>query len=99
MNRIYTIIIHIPRGGDSDQASFMPSTLTLRIGKNNTVQWVKDDSVTHTPTSTSAPNRASFDSDNLSPGATFTLALTTQGPTSIMFDPFFMAGTIIVKFG
>lgn len=73
---------------------FMPSTITVVIGVNNTVVWTNDDTAPHTVTA----NDGSFSSGNLNPGDSFTITFSTPGTYTYHcnYHPW-MKGTIIVK--
>jgi plastocyanin len=80
-----TTRIAVPSGtGASNQAlNFSPQTVKVVIGVNNTVTWTNNDSTDHTITFSSAPSGVSLssltDSNNLSPGTSYSLTLTTAG--------------------
>jgi len=75
-----TRITMVSNAGIDTSLGFSPSVVKVMIGVNNTIEWVNEDSVPHTATSTSVPSGASpFDSGELNPGATFTVTLTVPG--------------------
>ena len=76
-----------------NSTGFSPSTITVVIGVNNTVQWVNNDTAPHTVTATDH----SFDSGNLNPGDTWTYTFTKPGTYSYVctYHPWMM-GTVIV---
>ena len=97
--------VTIPSGASSPPAGytagqkttfgFSPDTITVVIGKNNTVFWTNDDAAPHTATSDTA---GIFDSGTLNSGDTFQFTFTTPGTYTYHcnFHPW-MQGTIIVK--
>ena len=91
--------IILPTGvGSNQNLNFQPPTVTVVIGVNNTVQWIDQDSIPHTVTSTNgAPNP--FDSKTLTQGNTFTHTFTVPGtyPYFCQFHPSYMIGKVIVK--
>ena len=79
---------------NTNSPGFNPSTITVVIGVNNTVEWVNDDIAPHTVTA----NDGSFSSGNLNPGDTFSFTFTKQG--TYMYHCNYhswMLGTVIVK--
>lgn len=73
--------VTIPSGA-STGLNFSPNAITVVIGKNNTITFTNDDSVTHTITFTTVPSgvTASAISDSsLAPGASYTVTLATAG--------------------
>ena len=57
-----------------------PINIKVRIGTNNTIEWVNDDLEGHTVTALVSPSDASrFNSGLINPGATFTMTLTVTG--------------------
>ena len=73
---------------------YSPPTITVVIGKNNTVTWVNQDIAPHTVTA----DDGSFDSGNLNPGYSWSYVFTTPGTYTYhcIYHPW-MHGTIIVK--
>jgi plastocyanin len=69
--------------GASGSLTFSPASIKVVVGTNNTIEWVNNDSVTHTVTFTSAPSGVSTssltDPNNLVAGGTYSLTLTTPG--------------------
>ena len=76
---------------------YSPPTITVVIGKNNTVTWVNNDIAPHTVT---ADNSGGFNSGNINPGQTWTYTFTTPGTYHYHcnYHPW-MTGTVIVKSG
>jgi nitrite reductase (NO-forming) len=75
-----TRITMVANAGTDNSLGFSPSVVKVVIGVNNTIEWINEDSVPHTATSTSVPNGASqFDSGPLNPGDIFTVTLTVPG--------------------
>ena len=96
-------------GGDSERGrcyasaapGYLPDTITVVIGVNNTVTWRNDDTVSHTVYSTSVPaGAATFSSPLIAPkgnySQTFSVAGTYQYHCNIHS---WMKGTVIVKSG
>ncbi len=90
--------VSIPSGasGGSLPAYYVPVTVKVEIGVNNTIQWTNNDNTAHTVTSTSNL----FNSGALSPGQTFIYTFNTPGTFSY-YCTFhnFMKGTVIVVAG
>lgn len=75
---------------------YSPPTITVVIGKNNTVTWVNKDIAPHTVTA----DDGSFNSGNLNPGDSYTHVFTTPGTYAYHCAYHsWMRGTIIVKAG
>src|SRR5467141_1355721 len=75
-----------------------PINITVTIGVNNTIEWVNKDTQAHTATSIVSPQGASFNSELILPGRTFSVTLTTLGTyryTCAWHN--WLAGQIIVK--
>jgi plastocyanin len=76
-----------------------PVNITVRIGINNTIEWVNQDTEGHTVTAVVAPSGAPlFNSGLIFPGKTFSVTLTTPGAyryTCAWHN--WLAGQIIVK--
>ena len=75
-----------------------PINITVTIGINNTIEWVNKDTQAHTATSIVSPQGASFNSELILPGRTFSVTLTTPGTyryTCAWHN--WLAGQIIVK--
>lgn len=84
----------VPGAHSASQAQhFVPDTITIVIGVNNTVEWVNQDSVTHTVTA----DNGAFDSGDLASGSTFSFTFTAPGTFQYHCNIHpFMTGTIIV---
>lgn len=67
-------------GGAPGGFTFVPYSITVVIGVNNTVQWTNNDpySIPHTVTSTTTPG-PHFNSGNMDMGTTFTCSFTMPG--------------------
>lgn len=80
--------------GQKTTYGYGPDTITVVMGKNNTVFWTNGDSAAHTVTSDSGI----FDSGNMNPGNTFQFTFTTPGTYSYhcSYHPY-MQGKIVVK--
>ena len=88
-------IIHIPKGSSIHPTGFSSSyfqqnfptgnypylvSIKVKIGLNNTIEWVNDDSEGHTVTALVAPSDAAkFNSGLIDPTKTFTVTLTVTG--------------------
>jgi hypothetical protein len=75
-----------------------PINITVTVGVNNTIEWVNKDTQAHTATSIVSPQGASFNSELILPGRTFSVTLTTPGTyryTCAWHN--WLAGQIIVK--
>ena len=72
---------------------YLPSTITVMIGVNNTVTWINNDNAPHTVTDVGV-----FDSGNLNPGQTWIHTFTTPGTYNYRcIYHQWMTGTVIVK--
>ena len=81
--------------GQKTQSGFSPDTITVVIGKNNTVYFVNNDAGVHTATSDTA---GAFDTGNIQPGSTAQITMTTPGTyTYHCIYHAWMQATIIVK--
>jgi plastocyanin len=77
----------------SQPQNFVPNTIVVIIGVNNTVMWTNDDVAAHTVTSDSG----AFNSGNLNPGQSFTFTFSTPGNYTYHCDYHpWMKGTVIV---
>jgi plastocyanin len=84
-------------GSGKTTYGFTPDTVTLVIGKNNTVFWTNNDASIHTATSDAA---GGFDTGNLNQGQSAQFTFTTPGTyTYHCTYHAWMQGTIIVKSG
>jgi plastocyanin len=74
--------------------NFVPDTVVVVIGVNNTVTWVNDDIAPHTVTSTTG----AFNSGNISPGTGWAYTFTAPG-TYTYFCSYhtWMKGTVVVE--
>lgn len=95
--------ITLPDGvGRNTNLSFLPATITVVRGVNNTITWIDQDSTPHTVTSTLIPSGANpFDSGTLNKGDKFTVTLTVPGTYEYhcSFHPGWMKGMITVVVG
>jgi plastocyanin len=94
-SRSQTVTVNIPSGTSSNQnQDYTPHTFTLVIGVNNTVNFVNQDSATHTVTA----NGGSFDSGNIAAGSAWSHTFSTAGTYTFHCRyHFWMTGTIVVK--
>jgi plastocyanin len=86
--------------GVNQSLNFLPATITVVAGVNNTIVWTNQDPIPHTVTSTAVPTGASsFDSSTMNQGQTFKLTLTVPGTYQYYcsIHPNWMKATIIVK--
>ena len=83
--------------GQKTQFGFSPATITVVIGKNNTLFFINNDAGLHTATSDTA---GAFDTGNIQPGSTAQVTLTTPGTFGYhcIYHPW-MQATVIVKSG
>ena len=73
---------------------YLPTTITVVMGVNNTVTWTNHDDSPHTVTSTNGL----FNSENLDPGKSWSYTFTTPGTyTYYCAYHSWMRGTVIVK--
>jgi plastocyanin len=97
---IETVVVNVPLGtGSNTSLNFTPSNITVVIGVNNTVEWMNQDNVAHTVSSTSVPPGASTFNDPLSTGGNVTITFTVAGTYQYQCNihPTYMKGTVIVK--
>ncbi len=90
--------VSIPSGAgqNTNSSGFVPDSITLLTGANNTVTWTNNDSVPHTVTDVAG----AFKSGNMNAGATFTYTFTQSGTYHIKCDYHpWMHMTVIVKQG
>ena len=84
-------------GSGKTTLGFTPDSITVVIGKNNTVYWTNDDASIHTATSDTA---GVFDTGNVVAGASAQWTFTTPGTyTYHCVYHAWMQGTITVKSG
>ncbi len=86
--------VHMESGASTNEAlGFSPKTITVVLGKNNTVTWTNEDYAIHTVTS----NTGLFDSGNVDPSTTFTFTFSAPGTYDYhcSYHPW-MTGTVIV---
>jgi plastocyanin len=81
-------------GANVSVKGFVPDTITVVIGINNTVLWTNNDVAPHTVTA----NDGSFGSEDLAQGQSFIWTFTSPGiyDYHCMIHPW-MTGTVIVK--
>jgi len=82
--------------------NFQPSTITVVVGKNNTITWTNQDGADHTVTFLSGPagvSLASISNPDVGSGQSFTIVLSTPGTYTYhcSFHPLWMHGTIVVE--
>ena len=77
----------------SQSQHYVPQTITVEIGVNNTITWMNQDGAPHTVTS----NTNVFNSGTIVPGSNFTMTFTSPGTYlyHCNIHPF-MSGTVIV---
>jgi plastocyanin len=94
--QISTVVVDIVSGAhlQSQAQHFVPQTIVVEIGVNNTIQWVNQDSAPHTVTSNAA---GIFNSNDINPSSTFSFTFTTPGTYlyHCNIHPF-MTGTVVV---
>jgi plastocyanin len=92
-----TITILNGSGAGPESLTFSPSVVVVIVGVNNTVEWINNDTVLHSVTS-SPGDPASFDSNVNPDGGTFTYQFTQAG-TYTYFCRFhsWMHGEVIVE--
>lgn len=89
------IVVDIVSGAhsQSQEQHFVPQTITVEVGVNNTITWMNQDSAPHTVTA----NSNSFNSGTIVPGSNFTMTFTTPGTYQYHCNIHpFMTGTVIV---
>jgi plastocyanin len=100
-----TVQVFMPNGVQFNHAlNFQPATMTLIVGKNNTVTWTNKDSADHTVTFISGPsgvNLAAISDPDVGSGQSFTITLSAPGTYQYhcSFHPAWMHGVIVVKTG
>ncbi|MDG6909943.1 MAG: cupredoxin domain-containing protein [Nitrososphaerota archaeon] len=82
--------------GQKTTYGYAPDTITVTIGKDNTVFWTNGDSAAHTVTS----DTGAFNSGNMNSGDTYQFTFTTPGTYTYhcSYHPY-MQGTVIVEAG
>lgn len=89
-----TAMVTIGGSGSPNDGYYVPASITVVIGVNNTVTWTNGDSIAHTVTATDG----SFNSGNMNQVATFTHTFTSPGVFSYYCAYHgFMKGTVTVK--
>lgn len=88
-------VVNIPAGTGADLSkNYAPATITVILGKNNTVTWVNQDTAIHTATATDK----SFDSGNIVAGGNWSMTFNTAGTYSYYCTYHsWMKGTVVVK--
>lgn len=83
--------------GSKTTFGYTPDTITIVIGKNNTIVWINNDAGLHTATSDTTGVGA-FTSGDITAGASAQVTFTTVGTFTYHcnYHPF-MQGTVIVK--
>ena len=85
--------------GSKTAFGYTPDTITVVIGKNNTVVWINNDAAIHTATSDTS-GAGAFTSGDITSGASAQVTFTTAGTfTYHCIYHGWMQGTIIVKAG
>ena len=81
-------------GAQTTSRYYVPSTIRVVIGVNNTVTWVNNDDAPHTVTA----NNGAFNSGNLNAGQSWSFTFTTPGTYAYYcsYHPW-MKGTVIVE--
>ena len=94
------LTIDMPLGVGANQSmNYVPASVTVVVGINNTITWTQNDISPHTVTSVQVPGGVqSFDSQNMNKGQTFSVTLTVPG-TYLYHCSYhsWMKGIIIVK--
>lgn len=94
-NQITPVEVTIVSGAHLQTQSqhYVPDTITVEIGVNNTITWMNMDGAPHTVTSDSN----TFNSGTIAPGSNFTMTFTSPGTYlyHCSIHPF-MSGTVIV---
>jgi plastocyanin len=92
----------MPSGvGTTMTLTFSPSTITVKVGVNNTITWTNQDNAVHNVDFATVPSgstvTAGTTSPNLKNGQTFTILLATPGTYTYVCDYHtWMKGTIVV---
>ncbi|HEV2137322.1 MAG TPA: cupredoxin domain-containing protein [Nitrososphaerales archaeon] len=83
--------------GSKTTFGYTPDTITIVIGKNNTIVWINNDAAIHTATSDTTGVGA-FSSGDITAGASAQLTFTTAGTFTYHCKYHaWMQGTVIVK--
>ena len=83
--------------GSKTTFGFTPDTITVVIGKNNTIVWINNDASIHTATSDTT-GAGAFTSGDITAGASAQITFTTAGTfTYHCVYHAWMQGTVIVK--
>lgn len=93
-------LVIIPNGtGENNSLNFAPSTISVVIGKNNTISWFNADDSFHTIAIDSAPTGAQYSTGLVGTAGSYTLTLTIPGTYQYYCEwhPAWMRATIIVK--
>jgi plastocyanin len=97
------VSVSIPNGANSpsNPPGYVPDTITVVIGVNETVTWTNNDVAAHTVTSSTIPSGAtSFNSQIMAAGSTFSVTFTVPGTYQYVCSLHsWMKGTVIVKSG
>ncbi len=83
--------------GSKTTFGYTPDTITIVIGKNNTIVWINDDASIHTATSDTT-GAGAFTSGDITAGSSAQITFTTAGTFTYhcVYHPW-MQGTVIVK--
>jgi plastocyanin len=78
---------------------FVPNTITVVIGVNNTVHWINNETVTQDAHTVTSDTSGLFDSGRMLFGATFDCTFTTPGTYQYhcVYHLPSMVGTVIVR--
>ena len=83
--------------GSKTAFGYTPDTITIVIGKNNTIVWINNDTAIHTATSDTS-GAGAFSSGDITAGTSAQLTLTTAGTFTYHCKYHaWMQGTVIVK--
>jgi plastocyanin len=90
-----TVSVSILPGAGTNVSSkgFLPATLTVVLGVNNTVQWTNNDSSPHTVTA----DGGAFSSGNMAPGQSFSFTFTAPGTYTYhcTYHPWMVAAVVV----
>ena len=96
-----SVTVTIPQGiGTNASIRFVPPTLTVVVGVNNTVTWNDQDTTeTHNVISVSVPPTGlQWDFEGMTGGNSYCVTLTVPGTYSYeIFLPYVVEGAVIVK--